>query len=45
MAKDVFNTSLADSQATHVTPISPERFDRARYADYAAQLDERCARF
>lgn len=45
MAKDVFNTSLADSQATHVTPISPERFDRVRYADYAAQLDERCTRF
>lgn len=45
MAKDVFNTALADSQATHVTPISPERFDRARYADYAAQLDERCAHF
>ncbi len=43
--KDTFDTSLADSQATRVDPIAPERFDRARYADYAAALDERCADF
>lgn len=45
MAKDTFNTALADSQATRVEPIAPERFDLARYADYAAQLDAQCARF
>ncbi len=45
MAKDTFNTALADSQATRVEPIAPERFDLARYADYAAELDEQCARF
>ena len=45
MAKDSFNTSLADSQATQVTPIAPERFDIERYAAYAEELDERCARF
>ncbi len=43
--KDTFDTSLADSQATRVEPIAPERFDRARYADYAAALEERCADF
>ncbi|MBO5189261.1 MAG: hypothetical protein J6B59_08215 [Alistipes sp.] len=43
--KDTFNTSLADSQATTVQPIAPEKFDRARYADYAAALDERCKAF
>ena len=45
MAKDSFNTSLADSQATQVSPIAPERFDIERYAAYAEELDERCARF
>ncbi len=43
--KDTFDTSLADSQATRVEPVAPERFDRARYADYAAALEERCADF
>ena len=43
--KDTFNTSLADSQATKVEPIAPEKFDRARYADYAAELDARCKAF
>ena len=43
--KDTFNTSLADSQATAVQPIAPEKFDRARYVAYAAALDERCKAF
>ena len=43
--KDSFNTALADSQATRVEPIAPERFDRARYADYVAAREERCADF
>ena len=43
--KDTFNTSLADSQATKVEPIAPEKFDRARYVDYAAELDARCKAF
>lgn len=43
--KDTFNTALADSQATIVQPIAPEKFDRARYADYAAALDARCKAF
>ena len=43
--KDTFNTGLADSQATRVVPVAPERFDTARYADYAASLEARCADF
>lgn len=43
--KDTFNTGLADSQATMVAPVAPERFDTARYADYAAALEARCADF
>ena len=43
--KDTFNTALADSQATIVQPIAPEKFDRARYADYAVALDARCKAF
>ncbi len=43
--KDTFNTSLADSQATKVEPIAPEKFDRVRYAEYAAELDARCKAF
>lgn len=42
---DTFNTALADSQATVVKPIAPEKFDRARYVDYSASLDERCKAF
>lgn len=40
--KDEFNSSLADSQATAVTPLTPEQFDTEAYADYAAGLDARC---
>ncbi|MDO4757751.1 MAG: uroporphyrinogen decarboxylase family protein [Rikenellaceae bacterium] len=43
--KDTFNVNLADSQATAVEPIAPEKFDRARYAEYAARLDARCKAF
>ena len=40
--KDEFNSSLADSQATAVTPLTPEQFNIDAYADYAAELDARC---
>ena len=43
--KDEFNSSLADSQATAVTPLTPEQFDTEAYADYAARLDARCKAF
>lgn len=43
--KDEFNSSLADSQATAVTPLTPEQFDTEAYADYAAGLDARCKAF
>lgn len=43
--KDEFNSSLADSQATAVTPLTPEQFDTEAYADYAAGLDTRCKAF
>lgn len=45
MMKDVFDNKLRDSQATAVTPISPEKFDIEEYASYEAPLNERCARF
>lgn len=43
--KDQFNFTLKDSQATVVTPISPNNFDIAKYQDYEAQLTERCKKF
>lgn len=43
--KDEFNSSLADSQATAVTPLTPEQFDTEAYADYAAGLDAQCKAF
>ena len=42
---DIFDTSLADAQATRVNPIAPEHFDIARYRDYEASLLERCHQF
>lgn len=45
MMKDEFNSSLADSQATAVTPLTPEQFDTEAYADYAAGLDAQCKAF
>lgn len=43
--EDTFDASLADSQATAVTPLSPAAFDFGAYADYAARLEERCKAF
>jgi hypothetical protein len=40
-----FNNTLADSQATQVTPIKPEQFDFDRYEDYTAELDSLCSDF
>ena len=40
-----FNTSLADAQATAVSPCPPERFDLDAYQAYAAALADGCARF
>ena len=42
---DQFNLTLADSQATAVTPVKVHNFDIARYEAYAQQLEERCRRF
>ncbi len=42
---DKFNTQLADSQATKVSPVKPEDFDFDRYEAYASALDERCGSF
>ncbi len=38
---NVFDTSLRDAQATIIAPMSVDKFDIARYADYEAQLLER----
>lgn len=43
--KDTFDFTLADSQATVVRQIEPADFNVNRYADYAAELDERCDKF
>ena len=43
--KDEFNSTLADSQATAVRPLTPAQFNIDTYADYAAELDERCKAF
>lgn len=43
--EDTFDFSLADSQATKVTPIEPADFCTNEYADYADRLDERCDKF
>lgn len=43
--EDTFDFSLADSQATKVTPIEPADFSINEYADYADKLDERCEKF
>ena len=42
---DSFDFTLADSQATAVTPIEPVDFGVNEYADYADALDERCDKF
>ena len=43
--KDKFDGSVADSQATAVTPVRPADFDIARYEAYEAGLNERCQAF
>jgi hypothetical protein len=45
MNADKFDTGSADSQGTRVQALSPSAFDGEKYADYAATLDEKCARF
>jgi hypothetical protein len=45
MKNDAFDTSLRDSQATDVDPVSPDAFDAEEYADYEAGLLERCRAF
>ncbi|MBN2213938.1 MAG: hypothetical protein JW723_06830 [Bacteroidales bacterium] len=40
-----FNISLADAQATKVTPVKPENFDFSEYAAYANELNRICAGF
>ncbi len=43
--KDIFDSSKSDAQATKVMPVEPKKFDVAGYADYDAQLSERCSAF
>jgi len=40
-----FNSSLADSQATQVTPIRPDQFDFSRYEAHSAALNDVCSDF
>lgn len=40
-----FDTSLADSQASAVRPVSVKKFDFEAYSEYAGQLDEQCMAF
>ena len=40
-----FNTLLADSQATEIKPVSPEKIDFEGYAAYARELNKNCADF
>src|SRR3989339_909768 len=41
MKQDRFDFSLADSIATEVEPVEPEKFDIHRYQDYEAALQEK----
>ena len=40
-----FNTDIADSQATFVDAITPQKFDFESYLDYEESLRERCENF
>lgn len=42
---DKFDTSLADSQASRIKPVKPEKFDISAYEDYEFMLQERCQHF
>lgn len=43
--KDLFDTSLADSQATSVHPLKISVFDISAYNEYEQQLLEKCRDF
>lgn len=43
--KDIFDYSKADSQATIVSPVSPEKFDYNAYSEYEQALLSRCEQF
>ncbi len=43
--KDEFNTTLADSQGTSVTPLAAEDFNLEAFADYEASLLDGCGKF
>lgn len=45
MKKQKFDTTLNDSQATAVEPLSPEAFDYEAYAAYESALQDRCRHF
>ena len=43
--ENTFNINLADAQGTHVTPVSPDKFDYDSYALYEAELLEQNRNF
>lgn len=45
MNQETFDQTSADVQATPVEPVAPEAFDFDAYADYEAELLERCRAF
>jgi hypothetical protein len=45
MPQKEFDQTIADSQATAVTPVAAADFDLDAYADYEKSLTERCRRF
>lgn len=45
MVKDTFDYSKADSQATQVSPVTPNHFDFSRYAAYEQELLAGCEAF
>jgi len=40
-----FDYTKADSQSTNVSMISPEKFDREKYAAYAEACESKCLNF
>ncbi|MDR0582961.1 MAG: hypothetical protein LBG57_01230 [Treponema sp.] len=45
MSGSAFDFTSSDAQGTAVEPLEIGKFDREKYADYCASLDERCAFF
>ena len=45
MSKDNFDTTKSDAQATAVYPITPDKFELNKYAEYEQALNERCKQF